>query len=258
MKRYIDIMANILEANQEKVATRKEDHEPMPTIGLANQHFSHNLQNGFPLLTTRRIHYKQTFGELRAFLEGKDTQEGFAQSGCTFWDQWAFDDGSLGPIYGVQWNRHSQMEHVLDCLRNRPTDRRMVVSAWRPDEHHQMCLPPCHLMWVVTPYGGKLNLSWIQRSCDWPVGVPHNIASYALLSHLLARWARLEPGTIDCIFCDAHVYKNQIDFARSQCIRSPKTLPTLCLRSSPTDFHDWEADVQGYVYHPAIKYEVTV
>ena len=208
MIQYITPMRDILTLRQDKIATRAERDSEMPTIGMANVHFQHALSLGFPLITTRRIAYEQTFAELRAFLLGYVTQEQFESVGCTFWKPWAFADGRLGPIYGRQWSNHGQLDHVLDCLKNRPTDRRMVVSAWRPDEHDQMCLPPCHFAWAVTPYAGRLNLSWMQRSADWPVGVPHNVASYALLTHLLSNWAGMHPGSLDAVFCDAHIYKN--------------------------------------------------
>jgi len=262
-------MKSILAFHQEKDATRSESKQSMATIGLANVPFYHSLER-FPLVTTRKISYEQTFAELRAFLLGYETQEEFESVGCTFWKPWAKADGSFGPIYGSQWvgwqpsirsgklETVNQLQYVLDCLRDRPTDRRMVVSAWRPDETHLMALPPCHLMFVVTPYAGQLNLSWIQRSCDWPVGVPHNIASYALLAHLLAKWSGLRPGSISALFCDAHIYKNQIPVVEQQILRKPKELPTIEIRQSETDFHDWEVKVVGYDYHPHLEYKVTV
>jgi thymidylate synthase len=258
MYEYIEPMKNILRHGTPKLATREESGAEMPTIGLPNVHFTFDLARGFPLVTTRRINYKQTFGELRSFLEGATNVEDFKDNGCDFWNPWAKEGGDLGPIYGATWSRFGQLDHVLHSLRNNPGDRRMVVSAWRPDEHYRMALPPCHMMWVVTPYNGRLNLSWIQRSADWPVGVPHNIASYALLSHLLSAWSGLAPGSLDCIFCDAHIYKNQIEKAEDQISRYCVPLPTLELRTSDTDFWDWEADVVEYMPHPPIKYEVTV
>lgn len=258
MKSYLKILDRIYNHGEEKVATRVESDSEMPTIGIANAHFTHDLSRGFPLITTRKMSWKNTFGELRSFLLGDTHNSAFVANGCNFWTDWAKDDGDLGPIYGRQWNNHGQLEHVLHCLRERPTDRRMVVSAWRPDEHSQMALRPCHLMWVVTPYSNKINLAWIQRSCDFPVGVPHNIASYALLTHLLAGWAELEVGTLDCIFCDAHIYKNQLGLVGEQLKRRPLPLCSLSVNQSLTDFHDWSASVVGYESHKAIKYEVTV
>lgn len=248
MKQYLDMLRNIRDNGTRKQPTRIESGETKnATIGLPNLHFSHNLQDGFPLLTTRKLNWKALSGELRSFILGQDNHADFAANGCGFWKPWALPDGSLGPVYGVQWNRHGQLAHVLDCLRNRPTDRRMVVSAWRPDEHSEMVLPPCHLMWIVTPYDGKLNLSWIQRSCDFPIGVPYNIASYALLTHLLAAWAEMEVGQLDCIFCDAHIYDNQLVGVCEQLSRSPVEMPTLeCWFEDDDDFNSWQAEVHGW------------
>lgn len=257
MQSYLKMLARIQETGTAKHPSRKESGETNnATIGLPNLHFSHDLSTGeFPLLTTRSLNWKALVGELRSFLEGRTKQQDFAKNGCNFWKPWAREDGSLGPVYGVQWNNHGQLAHVLDCLRNRPTDRRMVVSAWRPDEHHEMVLPPCHLMWVVTPYDGKLNLSWIQRSCDFPIGVPFNIASYALLTHLLSKWADMEPGQIDCIFCDSHIYANQLDGVNEQLQRTPRPLPELtCWFNDPNDFHSWDCELQNYDPHPNIAF----
>lgn len=252
MRSYLDLLRRIVEDGTAKHPTRAERGKTRnATIGLPNLHFEHDLSSGFPLLTTRRIAWKPLVGELRAFLEGRDNNEDFERHGCRFWRPWARADGSLGPIYGVQWNRHGQLQHVLDCLRNRPTDRRMVVSAWRPDEHDQMVLPPCHVLWVVTPYDGRLNLCWIQRSCDFPIGVPYNIASYALLTCLLAAWGGMLPGKIDAIFCDAHIYENQLPGVYEQLKREPSEMPSVAVRfSDPEDFWSWEAELSGYYPQP--------
>ena len=256
MKAYLDLLHQIMHEGKEKHPTREESGPTKnDTRGLANLHFSHNLSEGFPLLTTRRLAWHDLVGELRSFLLGLDNVREFREQGCRFWDPWAREDGSLGPVYGVQWNRHQQLEHVLHCLRNRPTDRRMVVSAWRPDEHNQMVLPPCHLMWVVTPYDNILNLSWIQRSCDFPIGVPYNIASYALLCHILAAWAGMRPGTIDCIFCDAHIYRNQFPGVQEQLSRKPGTLPALdVVFRHDNDFTTWRPILHGWEPQPNISF----
>lgn len=188
-------------------------------------------------------------GELRSFLEGQDNVQDFVDNGCHFWDPWARPDGDLGPVYGVQWNRHGQLEHILKSLREHPEDRRLVASAWRPDEHKDMVLPPCHLLFVITPYAGRVNLAWIQRSCDFPIGVPYNIASYALLTHLLAAWAGMEPGQIDCIFCDAHIYVNQLTGVCEQLDRMPTALPTVTVDiPDHNNFLSWTA--QSHDWHP--------
>jgi thymidylate synthase len=244
MKQYLDLLKLILTKGTLKHPTRaKSGATKNATIGLPNLHFSHNLADGFPLLTTRKLAWKGLVGELRTFLLGKSKSQDFRDNGCKFWDPWGEE---LGPIYGVQWNNHNQLNHVLGCLRYRTTDRRMVVSAWRPDEHHKMVLPPCHLMWVVTPYDDVLNLSWIQRSCDFPIGVPYNIASYALLTHLLATWADMTPGNISCIFCDAHIYMNQLAGVKEQLKRVPKKLPSMRIIMDYDDFNNWSCVLSNW------------
>ena len=243
MQSYLDMLRQIRDHGTAKHPTRAESGATVnPTIGIPSVHFTHDLADGFPLLTTRPMAWRNIVGELRSFLEGRTTQAEFEANGCkVFWKAWSnnlhdrgivnpdtgevFKPGDLGRIYGYQWVANGQLHHVLNCLLNRPTDRRMVVSAWRPDEHHLMALHPCHYEWCVTPYDGKLNLSWKQRSCDFPKGVPANIASYALLAHILAAWAGLEPGKIDCIFCDSHIYQNQLDGVAEWLDRTPGSLP---------------------------------
>lgn len=256
MKQYLDLLSKIYQYGTEKHPSRAESGKTKnPTIGLPNLHFSHNLMAGFPLLTTRKLAWKGVVGELRSMLEARDNVKDFQNNGCKFWNKWAREDGSLGPIYGYQWSQHGQLDHVLDCLRNRPTDRRMVVSAWRPDEHHQMVLPPCHVMWIVTPYNDRLNLSWFQRSCDFPIGVPYNIAFYGLLTHLLAAWAGMEPGQLDCIFCDAHIYMNQLDGVSQQLSRAPRSSPRLkCWFNDPDDFWSWDCSLEGWRPLPNINF----
>lgn len=263
---YLEMLRLIRDTGTEKHPTRKESGKTInPTIGLPSIHFTHDLDDGFPLLTTRKLPWKNIVGELRSFLEGCDTQTEFEANGCTFWKPWAdnlsrrvvlnpesdrtYEPGDLGPIYGKQWNNHGQLTHVLTSLISNPTDRRMVVSAWRPDEHHRMALPPCHVMWIVTPYNGRLNLSWFQRSCDFPIGVPCNIASYALLTHILAAWAGMKPGKIDCIFCDSHIYTNQLEGVDEQLNREPGMLPSISVDFlNKGVFNSWTVDLQGY--HP--------
>lgn len=253
---YLELLSMIFHKGNDKHPSRVESGKTVnATRGLANLHFSVDVRDGFPLLTTRRIAWKSLVGELRSFLQGHGNNEDFVKNGCSFWQKWAREDGDLGPVYGVQWSRHGQLQHVLDCLRNRPTDRRMVVSAWRPDEHDQMVRPPCHFAWVVTPYDGVLNLSWFQRSCDFPIGVPYNIASYALLLHLLSAWAKMEPGSLDCIFCDAHIYDNQVEGVIEQLKRPVSTPPSVRVYfEDPNDFHSWNVDLEGWYPLPNIDF----
>lgn len=226
--------------NKDKLTTNS-------TIGIPNILFNHELEHGFPLLTTRKINWQGLVGELRSFLEGKSNNKDFEDNGCNFWKPWARKDGDLGPVYGVQWNKYNQLSHVLYCLRNRPTDRRMVVNAWNPPDHPSMVLPPCHLMWVVTVYDNYVNTAWIQRSCDFPIGVPYNIGSYALLTHLLASWAGMKPGSISCIFCDAHIYENQMQGVKKQLKRKPKALPNIRVWfEDNSNFNSWQCSLDNY------------
>jgi len=275
MRSYLNILRDIRDNGTAKHPTRAESGATVnPTIGLPSVHFTHDLADGFPLLTTRKLPWRNIVGELRSFLEGATTQAEFATNGCeVFWKAWSnnlsdrgqcdrhgnpFLPGDLGYIYGSQWRDFGgsgvdQLQHVLDCLQDRPTDRRMVVSAWNPPDHSMMALPPCHVMWIVTPYNGRLNLSWFQRSCDFPIGVPCNIASYALLAHILAKWAGLTPGKIDCIFCDSHIYQNQLDGVAEQLSRTPGSLPNLNVEFYGK-FETWDATLIGYDPQPNISF----
>jgi thymidylate synthase len=258
VRAYLDILQRIVTYGWDKHPTRVESGPTSnATIGLPNQHFSWDLCDGFPLLTTRKLPWKNIVGELRSFLEGRTDNRDFVKNGCSFWQPWADKAGTddLGPIYGNQWNNHGQLKHVLDCLRNNPQDRRMVVSAWRPDEHKYMVLPPCHLMFDVVVYNNTVSLSWFQRSCDFPIGVPCNIASYALLTHLFAKWAGMQAGNLSCIFCDAHVYLNQLPGVREQLRREPGELSEVKVRfKDKEDFLSWECELGNYNPQANIKF----
>lgn len=250
MKKYLDLLDKIYHSGFRKQPHRKESGSvSQATLGLPCLHFVHDLYEGFPILTTRRLPWKNIQGELRAFIDGCDHNQHFVDRGCTFWTPWAREDGSLGPIYGVQWNRHGQMQHVLDALRNNPTDRRMVVSAWRPDEHDAMVLPPCHVLWIVTVYGHRLHMHVTQRSADFPIGVPCNIASYALLLELLSAWAGILPGILDLTFVDAHIYANQLQGVEVQLQRKPRLLPRVqsIVFRDKNNFRSWEnVELEGW------------
>lgn len=248
MKKYLELLEDIYNCGTSKHPSRAESGKTKnATKGLSNLLFSHDLSQGFPLLTTRKIAWGACVGELRSFLKGATFTQEFEENGCNFWKPWAREDGSLGPIYGAQWRKHNQLDHVLYCLRDRPTDRRMVVSAWNPQENDKMVLPPCHLMWVVTSYSNKLSLAWIQRSCDFPIGVPYNIASYALLTHILAKWGNMEVGNLSCIFCDAHIYDNQREGVTKQLSRIPTLLPTIKINFTNDDnFWSWYCELDNY------------
>jgi|2_EtaG_2_1085320.scaffolds.fasta_scaffold00029_49 thymidylate synthase len=272
MKAYLDLLGRIYTRGVEKRPTRIESGQTKnKTIGLPHLRFDHDLADGFPFITTRQMWWKGMAGELRSFIEGRMTQAEFEENGCTFWKEWAnnlndrgiFDPeakqiyrkGDLGPVYGAQWNAHGQLDHVLSALKRGGDDRRMVVSAWRPDEHERMALPPCHVLWNVVVYGGKIHMHWHQRSCDFPVGVPTNIASYALLTHLLAKWSGLSVGGLSANFADAHIYENQHEGIVTQLSRSPHKLPMVHVEfKDDQDFESWTAYLSLYKYHPAIDF----
>lgn len=267
---YLSMLKSIVFEGRAKHPTRVESGKTKnPTIGLPNLLFDYHLSNGFPLITTREINFTGMAGELRAFLLGCTKNEEFRALGCNFWSKWKdklfhrdpakYKKGDLGPIYGAQWNKHGQLNHVLDSLLDSPEDRRMVVSAWRPDEHYKMSLPPCHILWVATTYDDELNLSWHQRSADFPIGVPYNIASYALLTHLLAKWAGLKPGWLSAVFCDAHIYENQLTGVKQQLRRLPVSPPPQVEVELPgtrnfSDFHEWKVELKNYTPHPKIDF----
>lgn len=258
---YTSLLRYTLEYGRSKVPTREGEGEKTSTIGLPQLVFEHDFYLGdFPLVTQRPIAVKAMVGELRSFLESADNVDHFRGHGCKFWDPWAREDGDLGPIYGVQWSRHGQLAHVLKSLRESPNDRRMVVSAWRPDEHKEMVLPPCHVMWIVTPYDGELNLTWIQRSCDMPVGVPYNIASYGLLLLLLAKWSYMRPGKLMGVLCDAHIYTNQIEGVKEFLGRPVPKMPRCDVWFNKVDdFLSWDCNFTGYdPVKPQIKFPVEV
>lgn len=261
MQQYLRLLNEIYNHGLMKHPVRVESGRvSQSTMGLANLFFDHDLRNGFPLLTTKKMNWTAAVGELRSFLSGCTNNRDFQQNGCNFWSPWARDDGDLGPIYGAQWNAHGQLQHVLNCLKNRLPDRRMVVSAWRPDEHQRMVLPPCHLMWVVTTYENQLSLSWLQRSCDFPIGVPYNIASYGLLAELLAAWGGFQATNLSAIFCDAHIYQNQLDGVVEQLARHPTELPKVKVSfDDPSNFHSWQVELVDYRPQSAISFgEVVV
>lgn len=258
MKSYLDLLDKIVLFGLEKAYTRAEDAETasrQKTVGLSNVVWQHDLATGFPLLTTRRMPWQGIVGELRAFLDGCTRVEEFRDRGCRFWDPWARPDGSLGPIYGAQWRAHGQLDWVLSALRKGGTDRRMVVSAWRPDEHRNMALPPCHVTWGVSVYGGALSLTWFQRSADFPLGVPCNIASYALLAELLAAWGGFKARGLCGVFLDAHVYERQIDGVETLLGRNPGRLPTVDVKFwRPDDFFSWDVFLHDYRPQPPISF----
>jgi thymidylate synthase len=260
---YEQLLAHVL-AN----GTRKEDRTGTGTFSVFGHQMRFDLQQGFPLITTKRVHFRSVALELLWFLRGDSNVGWLQEQGVTIWDEWAAPDGELGPVYGVQWRawptpggEHiDQISAVLQTLRTNPDSRRMIVSAWNVGEIPQMALPPCHAFFQFYVADGKLSCQLYQRSADLFLGVPFNIASYALLTHLVAQQVGLEVGDFIWTGGDCHIYSNHLEQVRTQLSREVLRFPELRVRSAEDLFsygYD-DFEVVGYEHHPAIKAPVAV
>lgn len=241
------------------------------TISVFGSQMRFDLAEGFPLLTTKRVFWKAVVGELLWFLEGSTNRNrlewmtyGTRGENTTIWDEWADVHGELGPIYGAQWRWFDGVDQIRNLIRDiqqTPDSRRLIVSAWNPPEIRDMALPPCHTLWQVRILDGKLHLHLYQRSADLFLGVPFNIASYALLTHMLAHVTGYEPGDLVMSFGDMHIYLNHLDQVHEQLTRQPVELPRLALSDrvkSIFNFNYWDIELIGYHPLPAIKAPVAV
>ena len=264
MRQYLDLMQRVLDTG-----TRQADRTGTGTLSVFGHQMRFDLAAGFPVLTTKRLHLKSIFVELLWFLRGDTNVRWLQERGVSIWDEWADADGELGPVYGKQWRdwvaangRHlDQIAGLVEQLRTEPHSRRMVVTAWNPGDLHAMALAPCHCLFQCHVADGKLSLQLYQRSADIFLGVPFNIASYALLTHLLADQAGLEVGDFIWTGGDCHLYLNHLDQARTQLAREPGALPRLEIRrrAPSIDSYAYEDFVlHGYESQPHIKAPVAV
>src|SRR4051812_9307144 len=264
MQSYLDLVRRILDEGVEK-----SDRTGTGTLSVFGHQMRFDLRAGFPLVTTKKIHTRSVFAELLWFLRGDTNVKWLQDRGVTIWNEWADDNGDLGPVYGYQWRswpvpggRHlDQIQLVLDQIRRDPDSRRHIVSAWNVADIPDMALAPCHTMFQFYVADGRLSCQLYQRSADVFLGVPFNIASYALLTHMVARVTGLDVGDFVHTLGDAHLYLNHLEQARLQLTRSPRSLPRLRLRSGLAGIDEVEmSDIEfvGYDPYPGIKAPIAV
>lgn len=290
MKAYLDIVKNILENGY-----RKPNRTGVDTLAVAGAMFTHDMAEGFPLLTTKKCPFKCVASELEFFIKGLTDKQWLRERNNHIWDEWASPskvkygtdeetkskmkaERDLGPVYGFQWRHFNadyrghdadhtdegidQLKQLVEKLKTNPYDRRLIVTAWNPGKLHEMALPPCHYSFQITVINNKLNLLWNQRSVDTMLGLPFNIASYALLLHLLTKEAGLEEGRLIGFLADTHIYVNHIDGAKEQLSRDPELYPLPQIKTDNfTSIFDWSADdtqLLNYQSHPKINFEIAV
>lgn len=270
---YIKLLKNILDNG-----TDKGDRTGTGTRSISGAMIQHDMAEGFPALTTKRLYFRTMAVELEGFIKGITDKHWYKSRKCNIWNEWsnpktrpigikAEDHNDLGPIYGSQWrnfngDNYDQLQAVMDSLENKPTDRRMIVSAWNPLQLSEMALPPCHILWQVIVRDNKLDLLWYQRSVDTFLGLPFNIASYGLLLSLLAKQFGYEPGILTGFLGDTHIYNNHREQVKEQMSRIPFELPTLVINDSFSDVRSFNSaediKLDGYEHHPAIKAQIAI
>ena len=264
METYLDLMRHILDQGADK-----SDRTGTGTKSVFGYQMRFDLAEGFPMVTTKKLHLPSIVHELLWFLKGETNVKYLQDNGVRIWNEWADENGDLGPVYGKHWRRWEtkdgriidQVQQAIETIKTNPNSRRIIVSAWNVGELDEMALMPCHAFFQFHVAEGRLNCQLYQRSADVFLGVPFNIASYALLTHMMAQVCGLEPGVFVHTLGDAHLYNNHLDQARLQITRTPLPLPTLKLNPAIKDIDDFTYDdieVVGYEHHPHIKAPISV
>ncbi len=264
MRQYLDLMRRVLDTG-----VNKTDRTGTGTLSVFGHQMRFDLADGFPLITTKKIHLKSVIHELLWFIAGDTNIAYLKRNGVSIWNEWADENGDLGPVYGAQWRSWrkpdggtiDQLRQVVGDIRSKPDSRRLIVTAWNPGEVDAMALPPCHCLFQFYVADGRLSCQLYQRSADIFLGVPFNIASYALLTMMMAQVTGLKPGDFVHTFGDAHLYLNHVEQARLQLQREPRPLPRLTLNPEVRSLFDFvydDVEVTGYDPHPHIKAAVSV
>jgi thymidylate synthase len=264
MRQYLDLLERVLTHGVEK-----RDRTGTGTLSVFAHQMRFDLADGFPLLTTKKLHVRSIVHELLWFLRGDTNVKYLNEHGVTIWNEWADENGELGPVYGHQWRSWpapdgstiDQVANVIDAIRRNPDSRRLIVSAWNPAEVERMALPPCHCLFQFYVAEGRLSCQLYQRSADVFLGVPFNIASYALLTHMVAQVTSLKPGEFIHTIGDAHLYSNHLEQARLQLLRTPRELPVLRINPGVTDIFSFryeDFNIEQYDPHPHIKAPIAV
>ena len=264
MRQYLDLQQLVLDTGVEK-----SDRTGTGTKSIFGHQMRFNLKEGFPLVTTKKVHLRSIILELLWFLSGDSNVKWLQENGCTIWDEWARPDGDLGPVYGVQWRTWptpdgghiDQIQNVMDTLKNNPDSRRIIVSAWNVADLDKMALMPCHAFFQFYVANNTLSCQLYQRSADIFLGVPFNIASYSLLVHMMAQQLAMEVGDFEWTGGDCHIYNNHMEQVKTQLTRAPHPLPTLAIKRKPASIFDYQLDdfvLLNYTSHPAIKAPVAV
>jgi len=264
MRQYLELLSHVMEHGAEK-----KDRTGTGTISTFGYQMRFDLSEGFPVVTTKKLHLRSIIYELLWFLSGSTNVKYLQENGVRIWNEWADSDGNLGPVYGYQWRswpasdgRHiDQITTVVNSLKNNPDSRRHIVSAWNVGDLEKMALPPCHVLFQFYVAGGRLSCQLYQRSADIFLGVPFNIASYSLLALMMAQVTGLIPGEFIHTFGDAHIYLNHIEQVRLQLTREPRPLPVMTLNPEVKDIFSFKYEdftLTGYDPHPVIKGEISV